>query len=94
MKQRLGLGFWPHSKPLLPSLFGGENRARRNPILPCQSPSVLFCYLLFNCIDTAQQPAQLARTRVRVPPVELDGSRPTAPRLSRREVGRGKQVGN
>jgi hypothetical protein len=51
-------------------------------------------YSWFNCIVTAQQPVQLARTRVRVPPVELDGSRPTALCLSRREVGRGKQLGN
>ena len=36
----------------------------------------------------------MARTRVRVPPVELDGSRPTAPCLSRRKAGRGKQLGN
>jgi len=36
----------------------------------------------------------MVRTRVKVPPVELDGSRPTAPCLSRREAGRGKQLGN
>ena len=40
-KQRLGLGFGPHARPLPPSLFGEENRARRNPMLPCHSPSVL-----------------------------------------------------
>ena len=47
----------------------------------------------FYCIVPAQQPAQWRATRVKVPPVELDGSRPTAPCLSRREAGRGKQLG-
>ena len=45
------------------------------------------------CMGPAQQPAQWRATRVKVPPVELDGSRPTAPCLSRREAGRGKQLG-
>ena len=37
----MGLGFGPHARLLPPSLFGEEIRARRNPILPCLSPSVL-----------------------------------------------------
>src|SRR5712671_3739705 len=53
-KQRLELGFGPHARPLPPSLFGEEKRARRNPILLLSVPLCSLCYLLFNCIVAAK----------------------------------------